>query len=340
MFEDREHTVMVTGGSDGPVVVAVGNPEHVQQLVRTAGDLARDGSGRVRIVTVVVKSRDSPFGVFADETIRRKFAGDSRELVDRAETPPDVTVEREVVVARSIAGGILSAVEEIDPAALVVGWHGRDRSRRTDVLLGTTVDRLVERAPCDLYVERVGREADGVDSVLLPVAGGPHVRAAATAARVIAERNDARVRVLSVETPGSGTAAGYVAEARELLGTAGGSGRPAGSGAEAEIESESEAGAGTGPGAGAGAVEARSAVTVEVETVEAADVTDALVAAVAEGGHDVVVLGATRQGPLRGRLVGSVPRRVVDRTDATVILARDGSVVGGLLGRLGELLRR
>jgi len=306
---------MSTTRGGGPVLVAVGNPEHVQQLVRTAGDLAHDGPGRVRLVTVVAKPRDSPFGVFADETIRREFAGDSRELVERAETPPGVTVEREVVVARSVAGGILSAVEETDPTALVVGWQGR--SRRTDALLGTTVDRLVERAPCDLYVERVGREADGVDSVLLPVAGGPHVRAAATAARVIAERNGARVHVLSVETPGADGAAGYVAEARGLIETTAG---PAGA----------EAGA-------PGAVGAHG-VSVGTETVASGDVTGALVAAAAD--HDVVVLGATRKGPLRGRLVGSVPRRVVRRTDATVILARDGSVVGGLLGRIGGLLRR
>ena len=302
---------------DGPVLVAVGNPEHVQQLVRTAGDLASGGPERVRIVTVVAKPRDSPFGVFADETIRREFAGDSHELVRRAETPPGVTVEREVVVARSVTGGILDAIEETDPAALVVGWQGR--SRRTDALLGTTVDALVERAPCDLYVERVGREADGVDSVLLPVAGGPHVRAAATAARAIAERNDARVHVLSVETPGSDVGgAAAVAEARELL-----EGRDGNGGERAT--------------AGGGGVETR-AVPVVGETVEAADVTDALVAAATD--HDVVVLGATRKGPLRGRLVGSVPRRVVGRTDATVILARDGSAVGGLFGRLGGLLRR
>lgn len=308
---------MSTTRVDGPVLVAVGNPAHVQQLVRTAGDLARDGPGRVRLVTVVAKPRDSPFGVFADETIRREFAGDSHELVQRAETPPGVTVEREVVVARSVAGGILSAVGETDPTALVVGWQGR--SRRSDALLGTTVDRLVERAPCDLYVERVGREADGVDSVLLPVAGGPHVRAAATAARAIADRNDAPVHVLSVETPGSEGADGYITEARELLGTVG----------------ERR---GTGEGGTVGTVGTGPHVRVETGTVRAEDVTDALVAAAAD--HDVVVLGATRQGPLRRRLVGSVPRRIVGRTDTTVIIARDGSVVGGLLGRIGELFRR
>lgn len=287
------------------MLVAVGNPEHVQQLVRTAGDLAYREPGAVRLVTVVVKPPDSPFGVFADETIRREFADAGHELVRRAETPPGVTVEREVVVARSVARGVLSAVEEVDATALVVGWQGR--ARRTDALLGTTVDRLVERAPCDLYVERVGREADGVESVLLPVAGGPHVRAAATVARAIAERNDARLSVVSVETPGSTGAAEYAAEARAFL------------------QADGDDGVG-------------STMRVEAAVVEAADVTDALVEAASD--HDVLVLGATRQGPLRGRLVGSVPRRVVDRTDATVVLARDESAVGGLLGRIGRLLRR
>jgi nucleotide-binding universal stress UspA family protein len=56
--------------------------------------------------------------------------------------------------------------------------------------------------------------------------------------------------------------------------------------------------------------------------------------------HDVVVLGATRQGALRRRLVGSVPGRVVRGTDVTVVLARAGGAATGPLGRLGALLRR
>lgn len=295
---------MSTTRGGGPVLVAVGNPEHVQQLVRTAGDLAHDGPGRVRLVTVVAKPRDSPFGVFADETIRREFAGDSRELVERAETPPGVTVEREVVVARSVAGGILSAVEETDPTALVVGWQGR--SRRTDALLGTTVDRLVERAPCDLYVERVGREAGGVDSVLVPVAGGPHVRPAAAVAKAIASRNDARVLLLSVLADGDdgGEEAGaHLAAATEAFEAAPGPATPVGTAVR-----------------------------------EGADVTAAIVDEAAD--HDVVVLGATRRSSLRRRVAGSVPRRVVARTDRTVVLARDGGEVRTGLGRLGGLLGR
>ncbi|MFC6826695.1 universal stress protein [Halopelagius fulvigenes] len=294
---------MADDGTGGPVLVGLDDPAHVQQLVRTAGDLARLGDGTVRLVTVVVKPHDSPFGLFDDETIVREYAGDSGELVERADAPADVTVERDVVVARSPTRGLLNAVGESDPSALLVGW--RERSRRSDAVLGTTVDALVERAECDLYVERVGREADGVDSVLLPVAGGPHVDAAAVIAAAIAVRNDARVVVFSVADAETDAAAAteFAEEGHRALVTV-------------------------------------SGVEPAVETVvrEAATPTDAIGEEAAN--HDVVVLGATRRGVLRRRLVGSVARRIVRRTDETVILARDGAVVGGPIHRIGELFRR
>ncbi len=285
----------------GPVVVGVTNPEHVQQLVRTAADLAAPRSGTVRLVSVAVKDYASPFGVFDDETIVSEFAARSHELVEGVEAPADVTVERDVVAARSAAGGLASAVKEANASGLVVGWRGP--TNRADAVLGSTTDELVERLPCDLYVERVGREAGGVDSVLLPVAGGPHVDAAARVAAAIADRNGATVVVLSVDTGDGGRSAeDAVAEGRDaVLATPG-------------LEPD-----------------------IAMRAVDARDATDAIVAAAAD--HDVAVLGATRQGKLRRRLTGSVPRRVVDRTDLTVILARDGDAVGGVAGRLGRVLR-
>ncbi len=293
---------METWYGDRPVLVAVGDPAHAQQLVRTAGDLAALGSQTVRIVTVVAKPYDSPFGVFDDETIRREFSGDSQEVLQLADTPAGVTVQRDMVVARSVTRGLLRAVRETDPAALVVGWQAP--SRRSDAVLGTTVDELLERAPCDLYVERIGREANGVDSVLLPVAGGPHVDAAARAATAIAARNEARVVVLTVATERREptTAAVLADEGRQSV---------------TAVDPD---------------------VPVETVVTEAVDATTAIAGAADD--HDVVVLGATRQGAFRRRLVGSVARRIVDRTRTTVILARDGRTVGGPLTWLGGLLRR
>lgn len=288
------------------VLVAVGNPNHVEQLVRTASDLARARDGGVRIVSVVVKTHDTPFGVFTDETIVEEYSGDRRALLDRAEgvVPPDVPVEAEILVSRSVERGVLDAVGEISPVALLIGWQGRER-RRSGVVLGTSVDAVLRRAPCDVYVERIGRTANGVESVLLPVAGGPHVRPAAAVAKAVAAGNDAAVTVLSVAAGGDGRGAAdeWVAAGRAAVERA--------------------------PG---------SDVTTEGVVREAAAVEDALVAAADD--HDVVVFGATRRGTFQARLVGSVPRRVADRTDRTVVLARAAEAAGGPLRALLDRIRR
>ncbi|WP_436344621.1 universal stress protein [Natronorubrum sp. FCH18a] len=290
--------------ADRPVLVAVSNPDYAGQLVRTASDLARASDSTVKIVSVVVKSHDSPFSVYSDETIIDRYAGNSRRLLDRAidVAPDDVTVDDAQVVSGSVADGILAAAERTDARALVAGWQAR--GSRTDAVLGTTVDRLIERAPCDLYVERIGHEANGVDSILVPVAGGPHVRPAVDVAKAIAVRNDATVSLASVvdsETD-STTADEYIDQARAALEEA------------------------PGP-----------SVRTESATYAGNDVATELLAVAAD--HDVIVFGATRQGVLQRRLVGTIPRTVTRQTDKTVVLARDGETVGGsVLRQIRQLL--
>jgi nucleotide-binding universal stress UspA family protein len=281
------------------LVVAVGNPEYAEQLVRTAADVARVNDGEIHVVSVVHKPRESPFALFSDETIRAEFAGDRREILDRAvETATgDVPVNGRVVVGTDVARTLVSAVEELEADALLMGWHGRPS--RSDVVLGTTVDDVLRRAPCDVLVERIGPTANGVERVLLPVAGGPHVPLAASVADAVARANDATVRVLSVVDPDADedertSAREHLEEATDLLTT-----------------------------------------TVESELREAPVVDDAVLEAASE--CDLVVFGATRRGLVRRRLVGSVPQAVGRRTDRTVILARrrpEPSVIGRLTGRL------
>ncbi|ELY51194.1 universal stress protein [Natronolimnohabitans innermongolicus] len=275
-----------------PVLAAVGNPAHTEQLVRTAGDLARANDGAVEIVSVVVKPYESPFSVYSDETILEQYAGRSQQLIDDAVAvaPADVTVEASLVVSHSVADGLLAAVDETDARALVIGWHQRDS--RTDALLGTAVDRVLERAPCDVYVERIGHEANGVDSILVPVGGGPHVRPAVEVAKAIAARNDATVGLCSVDDETTPAAArGYVDDALALLESA------------------------PGP-----------PVRTESSVLQGENVVETLLERADE--HDVLVFGTTRQGALQRRLVGSIPQTVTRRADRTVLLARDGESVG------------
>lgn len=274
-----------------PVVVAVDRPDRAAQLVRTASDIAALQGVPVRVITVVVKPPDSPFGVFEDATIIERYASDSRAILSEATAvaPGGVEVEGELVIGTSVSNGIVSAVERLNPSAVVIGWH--ERTRR-EALLGTTVDRLVRRLPCDLFVERIGTEADGVSSVLLPVAGGPHLRPAATAAKAIAVRNDASLSILSVVGPDMDASESESAVEEAAL----------------MIESL------PGP-----------SIQFEATVTESEPVLDIVLDAVEA--HDVTIFGATRQGALRRRIVGSLPRRVAAETDRTVLLGRAGDVV-------------
>lgn len=275
-----------------PVLVAVERPERAAQLVRTGSDLAALTGSSVRVITVAIKPPGSPFGVFEDATIIDQYAADSRAILARATdvAPGGVEVDGEVVVGSSVAAGILEAVEEHNPRAVVIGWD--DQRTRRDAILGSTVDRLLKRLPCDLYVERIGSEANGVDSILLPMAGGPHVTTAATVAKAIAVRNRGAVEVLTVAAGevGEDEISGYRGEAERIINEL--------PGPDIEVRSQE-----------------RTDGTVAERIVETA----------AE--HDVIVFGATRQGALRRRVVGSIPRLVAERTDRTVIIGRAGEAV-------------
>jgi len=268
------------------------------------------------VVSVVAKDRDSPFGIFDDETIRREFAGDRREVLDRAIDAGQrhgVDVSGRVVVARSVHRGVRETARDMDADAILIGWAGR--TRRAEAVLGTNVDTLVERTPHDVFVERIGATANGVDAVLVPVAGGPHAALAAVAGEAIADANDANVTLLSVAEPGTDRTSARERIARTM--------------AELGVEAPVVAGGATEGGPHrVGGVEIETAVR-EGETV------DAIVSAASD--HDVVLMGATRDGHHRARLVGSIPRSVADRTDRTVVLAREwtgGTRLSRLLGRL------
>lgn len=288
-MSDARPTAADLPGEGYRLAVAVGNPENVEQLVRTAADIARDRDGELLVLSAVVKPDVSPVKVFEDDVIKRRFSGDRAELLDRAteiaaETDSDLPVGGQLLVARGVSEAIVGGVSEFDCDGLLLGWH--DRQRR-DAILGSNVDRILERAPCDVFVERITTPIEHVDSILLPVAASPHTDLAASVARAIARTNDATVDVIHVLDPGS---TGDERQAGEDLLDA------------------------TAAGLGS--------VTHETRLVEARSVANAIVDEAAE--HDVIVLGSTRSGDLQRRLVGSVPQEVSRRTGSITILTRQG----------------
>lgn len=273
------------GSSDGStVLVALSNPDHVDQLLRTATDLA--SGGEILVVSVIHKPVTSPFLLFSGDFIRDQFDERRPRVLERAsvlaqEAP--VPIRRHLLVGSDVSEAILTAQAESDADAILLGWQ--ENARASDLVLGATVDRVIGRAPCDVFVERVGTTADGMDEILLPTVGGPHLEPATDLVAAVADANDAVVSVVSYVAPGSDESASTAAEenvetAREML----------------------------------------SGITCKpvVETSE--DVAGSIVARAAES--DFVVLGATRERAFTRPVVGSVAERVAREAAPPVVIAK------------------
>jgi nucleotide-binding universal stress UspA family protein len=216
-------------------------------------------------------------------------SGEEVQLLDDAveqATDAGVQAESRMRYARDIATGIVGAVDAHGADALLVGWRGRPRRR--DVILGSFLDRILGEAPCDVFVKRIRTPSMDIDSILVPVAGGPHCELAVKLARTIASQRDASVHLLHVHH--SDLHDSTQEDASTLL---------------QDYDS----------------LLTDMDINVETTTIQSEHVAGAITDETTN--HDLTVLGATRDPFLRRKLVGSVAEGVGRTAACSVILTRN-----------------
>jgi nucleotide-binding universal stress UspA family protein len=272
---------------DYQILVPVANPDHVEQLVRTARDIAADKDGEVLVLSVVALPEQTPLSEGRDQ------ADERREILDRAMNVEaggggvDVPVNGLVRVGHHVDEAILHTITQHDSDSVLLGWRGKS-PRRRDVVVGSTVDTVVREADCDVLVERIGvgpgAKGEDLDSILLPTAGGPHARYAAEVARAISHSTGAPITVLQVVDPddekGHELAQVSLDETGRLL----------------------------------------DDVPHETRLVDHENVAEAIVAASAD--HDLTIIGATREGVLQQLVFGAIPETVGRTADSQVLMAK------------------
>ncbi|MBS3762081.1 MAG: amino acid permease [Planctomycetes bacterium] len=99
---------------------------------------------------------------------------------------------------RNIARGIVSAIREHRTDLVLMGWQGNHHTHLFK--LGSTVDPLLERAPCDVVLLKGCTGNQRFRRVLVPVAGGPNAALAMEVAAIMCDPEDAELVALNVET--------------------------------------------------------------------------------------------------------------------------------------------
>ena len=165
------------------LIVALHNPDNVDRLLDFAHPVAVARGLRLVAITVVQVPRQMPI----HEGMR--FAHHREPLLNRARAfaaERRIEMETDFVVAHMPSDGILAAAERHRAAALVMGWKGYANAR--DRLFGEIADRIIRLAPCDLMVLKLVGQA-AMRTCLLPTAGGPNARLAASVLSVVARRS-------------------------------------------------------------------------------------------------------------------------------------------------------
>ncbi|ELY42259.1 universal stress protein [Natronorubrum tibetense] len=285
-----------TSDIDDTLLVPIANAETADRQLETAIDIAADRSYRILLVYVLevppqLSLQDGRRYLLEDDV--EDALAEATERVESRGIPADKLIR----LARGVSTGIVGAVDKYDVDAILIGWRGRPP--RKDVILGSHVDRVLRDADCDVLVQRIKTpRPDDVDSILVPVADGPHSGFATETAASIARRNDASVTLLHLRE--SDDPEHSREQAQALL---------------ADAAAEFDDG------------QSVERALVESDTV-AGTITDWTTR------HDVTVLGVSRGGLVQRALLGTISESVGRHAAGTVILAKRYDPVPSRLRRL------
>lgn len=280
-----EMLAMNTITSNQTLLVPVANPETVERLLDTAIDIAHGQSMRIVLLHVVEVPPQVPLS--SGDSLIDDDGEEVRLLNDAVKqaTDADIPVESRMRYARDIATGIVGAVDVHDADAMLVGWRGRPRRR--DIILGSFLDRIVGEAPCNVFVKRIRTASRAIDSILVPIADGPHCELAVELAETIAAQHNASVQLLHVSHPTVDDSTRT--DTSTLL-------------------------------QGYDSFLAENDVSVETSTIQSEHVAGAITDETTN--HDLTILGTTRDPFLKRTLVGSVAEGVGRAAASSVILTR------------------
>ncbi|MDZ7730838.1 MAG: universal stress protein [Natrialbaceae archaeon] len=193
------------------LLVPVANPETADRLMDTAADIALDRDLGVLVLTVVEVPRQLPLSAAREQLDTSQSERVLEHAVDRA-VERGVGVTGQIRFGRDVARSICTVAASESIEALLLGW----RQRPVDGISfwEVTSTRLLTTAPSDVIVKRIDRESAAIESVLVPIAGGPNTEYAAGIAGSIARARNADVELLSIVDSESALSTG-----RELLET-------------------------------------------------------------------------------------------------------------------------
>ena len=176
------------------VMVAVANPDNAVSLVQATYKICGAKNAQIELLHMVpVPDLLALSYAKKDITVGREGLTEAM-LYLAMHFPISFTLR----YCRNIARGIVYAIRQKKTQLLVMGWHGKPEGKLFN--LGSTLDPVIDRSPCDVVVLKDCGRNQEFKNVLVPIAGGPNSAFALEMASILVDSDQGRITLLSVNT--------------------------------------------------------------------------------------------------------------------------------------------
>lgn len=273
----REERARDVVGDETRVMVAVANPDNAISLVQSTYRLCQAvKKPHVELIHMV----PVPSAVSLSDAERYMWQGREAIMESMLYLAPEYPISSTIRYCRNPARGITSAVREKQVDTLIMGWHGK--SNHKHFTLGSTIDQVIERAPCNVVMMKNTGGNKRYDRVLVPLAGGPNGALALKMASILAS-DEGEVTAYTVHSKKrTFDVAQFVAERADEL--------------KLPVE------------------------RIRCEIAISDDVTEAILAEA--DSHDLVVLGSTQESLLKHVTTTPIPETIARRCNKPLVMCR------------------
>ena len=188
------------------VMVSVANPDSALELVQNTYKLCGAKNARVELLHMVPVPDQVPL----TDAGPYMLEGKEGILESMLYLAPQFSMSTTLRYCRNVARGIVSAVREKKSDMLILGWHGLAAGKGFH--LGSTVDPVIERSPCNVVVLKDCGGNRKFRRVLVPVAGGPNSAFALEIASILVEKEEGQVVAFTVADGGTFDLEQFVAD--------------------------------------------------------------------------------------------------------------------------------
>lgn len=281
-------------GSSQPRFLFPIDGEHADDILPLVCDLVGDADGELFIAAVTTPPEQTPLSM---PDPRREAERRLGNYVRRAkqECTAITTIRQASRIGRR-RGRMLNGLVETYGISTVI-TEEQPRSGLNSLLGIDTVDEATLGPDCDTIIVSRTAQTEDIDTVLVPVAGGPHSGMAIDTGLALARRNDASLELFHVYAPTDETAE---SKGEKLLTH--------------------------------GMDRIDTFDNVERTLTGAEDIPQTIIEYTQP--FDVTILGAPREGLIQQFVLGTIPESVSTKADGTVLITHRGGTTESWLERL------